>query len=163
MAEFDRILNFRSHDLGKDSILILTFDDNKIPGIYRKVFPTAFKYAYSSLSCVITILLIDLWSGLVHLGSKVDGCHWALVKSLNKDFHNGQGPTTFKSNTSHCESWSLFTGAIYNAMSRLGFTRAQINSTIDVVVPSSTYTHIKVRTAVLDYNPLFAAYSWIII
>lgn len=49
MSGFAKILTFRSNDLGKDSILVLTFDDSKIPGIYETVFPTASKYVYSSL------------------------------------------------------------------------------------------------------------------
>ena len=45
--EFIATLNFRTHNLGKDSTLVLTFDDEKtIPGIFEDVFPTAFKYVY---------------------------------------------------------------------------------------------------------------------
>ncbi|KAM6494840.1 hypothetical protein JOM56_009463 [Amanita muscaria] len=43
MAEFTRTLTFRSNKLGRDSVLVLTFDDSSIPGIYHTVFPTAFK------------------------------------------------------------------------------------------------------------------------
>jgi hypothetical protein len=45
---FTRTLNFKSHDLGKRVVLILTFDSEKIPGIYKDVYPTAFKCGYSS-------------------------------------------------------------------------------------------------------------------
>ena len=44
---FTRTLVFRSYDLGRDSNLILTFDNSKIPGIYKDVFPTAFKYVFT--------------------------------------------------------------------------------------------------------------------
>jgi len=40
---FVRNLVFRSRDLGRDSIFVLTFDDPRIPGIYNTVFPTTFK------------------------------------------------------------------------------------------------------------------------
>jgi len=40
---FTRTLTFRSNNLGKDSTLVLTFDDMAIPRIYEDVFPTAFK------------------------------------------------------------------------------------------------------------------------
>jgi len=40
---FSRILTFRCKDLGKQSTFVLTFDDEKIPGIYKDCFPTAFK------------------------------------------------------------------------------------------------------------------------
>ncbi|KAM6501634.1 hypothetical protein JOM56_001611 [Amanita muscaria] len=40
---FTRTLTFRSENLGRLSVLILTFDDSKTPGIYNTVFPTAFK------------------------------------------------------------------------------------------------------------------------
>jgi hypothetical protein len=48
MVEFVRKLTFRSHDLGVKAALVLTFNDDKIPGIYETVFPTAFMYADSS-------------------------------------------------------------------------------------------------------------------
>jgi hypothetical protein len=48
--EFSVTLHFRSKDLGKDSTLVLTFDDDKtIPGIYKDIFPTAFKYVCFSV------------------------------------------------------------------------------------------------------------------
>lgn len=40
---FTRTLTFRANDLGKTSALVLTFDDNATPGIFKDVFPTAFK------------------------------------------------------------------------------------------------------------------------
>jgi hypothetical protein len=40
---FVRKLNFKSYNLGSKATLVLTFDDEKIPGIYKDVFPTAFK------------------------------------------------------------------------------------------------------------------------
>jgi len=43
MTEVRRILTFRTNDLGMLSTFVLTFDDEKIPGIYKDVFPTAFK------------------------------------------------------------------------------------------------------------------------
>jgi hypothetical protein len=45
---FIRKLNFTSRDLGKHADLILTFDSEKIPGIYKAVYPTAYKCGYSS-------------------------------------------------------------------------------------------------------------------
>jgi len=42
---FTRTLTFRCKDLGRDSTLLLTFNDEAIPGMYRDVFPTAFKVA----------------------------------------------------------------------------------------------------------------------
>jgi len=47
--EFAVTMNFRCKDLGKESTLVLTFDDEAIPGIFRDVFPTAYKCVYSSL------------------------------------------------------------------------------------------------------------------
>jgi hypothetical protein len=46
---FIRKLNFKSYDLGTKATLVLTFDSEKIPGIYKDVYPTAFKCVYSSL------------------------------------------------------------------------------------------------------------------
>jgi len=40
---FIRKLNFKSYDLGTKATLVLTFDSEKIPGIYKDVYPTAFK------------------------------------------------------------------------------------------------------------------------
>jgi hypothetical protein len=40
---FIRKLNFKSYDLGEKATLVLTFDSETIPGIYKDVFPTAFK------------------------------------------------------------------------------------------------------------------------
>ena len=39
---------FKSYDLGIKATLVLTFDSEKIPGIYKDVYPTAFKCGYSS-------------------------------------------------------------------------------------------------------------------
>ena len=47
--KFTATFNFRSNNLGKDSTLILTFNDDSTPGIFKDVFPTAFKYVYSSV------------------------------------------------------------------------------------------------------------------
>ena len=47
---FTATLNFRSKDLGKDSTLVLTFDDEKtIQGIFKDFCPTAYKYVYCYL------------------------------------------------------------------------------------------------------------------
>jgi len=48
MAEFTRTLTFRSSELGTDATLVLTFNDDEIPGIYKTTFPTAFKYILRS-------------------------------------------------------------------------------------------------------------------
>jgi hypothetical protein len=40
---FIRKLNFKSYDLGVKATLVLTFNSDTIPGIYKDVFPTAFK------------------------------------------------------------------------------------------------------------------------
>ena len=58
MTEFIRKLTFQSKDLGADATLVLTFNDDKIPGIYNTIFPTAFKYVYFLfLSQLIYVLL----------------------------------------------------------------------------------------------------------
>jgi hypothetical protein len=44
---FTRTLVFSSYDLGKNAVLVLTFD-SEIPGIYKDVFPTVYKCGYSS-------------------------------------------------------------------------------------------------------------------
>jgi len=43
MPGFTRTLNFQVNNLGKEATLVLTFDDDKTPGIYKTVFPTALK------------------------------------------------------------------------------------------------------------------------
>jgi len=40
---FIRKLNFKSHNLGKKATLVFTFDSQRIPGLYKDVFPTAYK------------------------------------------------------------------------------------------------------------------------
>ena len=49
MVEFTRLLTFRCNNLGRDSVFVLIFDNQNIPGIYKNVFPTAFKYACFSV------------------------------------------------------------------------------------------------------------------
>jgi hypothetical protein len=48
MSQFVRRMHFKTYDLGTKATLILTFDSEKIPGLYEKVYPTAYKYGYSS-------------------------------------------------------------------------------------------------------------------
>jgi hypothetical protein len=47
-TEFTRTLNFRTTDLGENCTFVVTFDDEKNPGIYKSYFPTAFKCVYFS-------------------------------------------------------------------------------------------------------------------
>jgi len=43
MPVYTRSLDFRCNDLGKKAILVLTFNSDDIPDIYKTVFPTALK------------------------------------------------------------------------------------------------------------------------
>jgi hypothetical protein len=43
MSQFVRRMHFKTYDLGTKATLILTFDSEKIPGLYEKVYPTAYK------------------------------------------------------------------------------------------------------------------------
>jgi hypothetical protein len=48
MSQFERRMEFNSYDLGIKATLVLTFDSEKIRGLYESVYPTAYKYGYSS-------------------------------------------------------------------------------------------------------------------
>ena len=45
MSVFTRMIHIRSHDLGKDVTLLLTFDKS-LPDMYHGVYPIAWRYAY---------------------------------------------------------------------------------------------------------------------
>jgi len=48
---YTRTINIRSKDLGRDATLILTFDAEKMTGIYGDDCPSAWKYVY--FACAI--------------------------------------------------------------------------------------------------------------